>query len=265
MSKLKLGINHISNEDYHADSNFLSSSGLKTLLRDKRMFHKKYILKEKTNEFSSSAMHLGSFIHSLVLEPDLTDGEFSVYTGTRRGKDWEAFKGAQEGKTIITKSQQLTATSAVDNLFEHDKISSLLAVGTPELSLCAEIEEVPIKVRADFLAANGDLIDLKTTSVPMTKESLIGMICQRDYDLQAALYTDAFAKHTGEVKDFYFVFMSTKLPADTVAFKCGQDLLENGRRKYKKALKMYKECALDNSWEADIIEEIGLPPSERYE
>ena len=37
------------------------------------------------------ALNIGSYVHSLILEPEKTEEEFVIYSGTRRGKDWEAF------------------------------------------------------------------------------------------------------------------------------------------------------------------------------
>ena len=42
---LKLGFNEdISNDDYHNDREFVSSSGLKLMLKDPRKFYKNYVL-----------------------------------------------------------------------------------------------------------------------------------------------------------------------------------------------------------------------------
>ena len=46
--KLSLGVNkNITNQDYHDDREFISSSGLKLLAKDPKKFHKVYVLGEE--------------------------------------------------------------------------------------------------------------------------------------------------------------------------------------------------------------------------
>ena len=101
---LKLGINHCSNENYHGDRKFKSSSTLKLFLKDPKEYYKRYISGEPREEIYKSAYDFGSYMHSIILEPEKTDSEFAIFDGaTRRGKAYEEFKSANEGKTIIIK------------------------------------------------------------------------------------------------------------------------------------------------------------------
>ena len=71
MMKLEIGINKdTTNEDYHKDRNFESSSSLKLFLKDSREYYKKYILGEKREDTYKSVYDFGSYIHSLILEPE---------------------------------------------------------------------------------------------------------------------------------------------------------------------------------------------------
>jgi hypothetical protein len=74
---LELGINKdISNDHYHSNKTFFSSSVLKDLLKDKELFHKKYILKEEVERSGPlNAFLFGSYVHTLILEPHLVDVE----------------------------------------------------------------------------------------------------------------------------------------------------------------------------------------------
>ena len=90
---LKIGINKCDNEDYHKDRKFKSSSTLKLFLKDPREYYKRYVLGEEREDTYKSAYDFGSYMHSLLLEPDKTNDEFAVFEGaTRRGKAYEEFK-----------------------------------------------------------------------------------------------------------------------------------------------------------------------------
>ena len=120
MEKFKLveGFNpKCSNEQYHGDMEYRSSSALKMMLKDPRQYYKNYVLNEPQN-FNSDALSIGSYIHTRILEPHLVEEEYALYTGSRRSGDvWKEFKekAESENKTIITGSQKQLADTMIDN------------------------------------------------------------------------------------------------------------------------------------------------------
>jgi hypothetical protein len=205
---LKIGINKCDNETYHKDRKFKSSSTLKLFLKDPREYHKRYVLGEEREDTYKSAYDFGSYMHSLLLEPEKTEDEFAVFDGaTRRGKAYEEFKEANEGKTIITASQAQQAQDLYNLYHEHVDTQGLIVDGVAEHTLCVELEGMPIKVRADYIK-EGMIIDVKTSSDPVDKFSAAKTIIRFDYDLSAALYVDAFKKYTGKDHDFIFAFLN---------------------------------------------------------
>ena len=179
---LKHGINlDISNEDYHKDRNFESSSSLKLFLKDPREYYNKYILGEREESKFKSAFDFGSYIHSLILEPEKTDEEFIIFEGlARRGKAWTEFKEANQDKIIMTKSQDLMASGLVESYNDHKETEGLIENGIPEQTLCIELEGLNIKVRADYVK-NGTVRDLKTTSDPVDNFGDAKTIVRYDY------------------------------------------------------------------------------------
>ena len=107
MKKLILGVNEISNEDYHGDREFESSSSLKLFLFDPKSYYKKYVLQEKEHDKEKTAFIFGSYIHSCILEPAKTTSEFVVYEGAKRyGKKYEKFKEENPKKQSSRNSKQ---------------------------------------------------------------------------------------------------------------------------------------------------------------
>ena len=257
--KLDYGINNsISNEDYHLDRNFESSSSLKLFLKDSREFYKKYILGEKPDSKYKSVYDFGSYIHSLILEPEKTDDEFIIFEGlTRRGKAWTEFKENNPDKIILTKSQELMASSLINSYNDNKETEGLIQDGCAEHTLCTELEGLNIKVRADYVK-EGWVIDLKTTSDPVDKFSAAKTIIRYDYDLSAALYVDAFNKYTGKEHDFLFVFLN-KQNNDIAVLKASDNLLENGRRKYRAAIRGLLNARKTGIFYKEGVQEVDLP------
>jgi hypothetical protein len=129
----------LSSEDYHGMEGTYSSSQLKTMLEDPEIFYKKYIVKE-TERGEIPAFSIGTFFHTAVLEPHLVDKECTVYTGAvRRGKDWEAFKEENKGKTIITKTEKATVEKLVAAVKDSPISMEFLKNSVAEISTFVEV------------------------------------------------------------------------------------------------------------------------------
>jgi len=250
---LKLGINDVGNEEYHADRTFLSSSGLKLLLKDTKAFHKQYILNEKVTFGNQSALDLGTYAHTACFEPHLLEEQFVVFEGRKAGKVWEEFQEQNKGK-IILGSLQKTQGEMIKEAFEQSAIiKDLVKEGEAEKTLCVKLEDLRIKVRADFINIHGNtILDLKTTSGSLDYYTLQKTVAKYHYDLSAALYVDAFSQHFNKPFDFYFLFVD-KSSYSVQVVKASEELLLNGRLKYRKAIKNYRECIKTKEWGKEEI------------
>ena len=261
---LKIGINNCDNEDYHKDRKFKSSSTLKLFLKDPKEYYKRYIVGEPREDMYKSAYDFGSYMRSIILAPENTEKEFAVFEGaTRRGKAYEEFKSNNEGKTIITASQAQQALDLMYLFNEDVDTTGLIQGGVAEQTLCVELDGMPIKVRADY-KKEGMIVDLKTSSDPVDRFSAAKTIIRFDYDLSAALYVDAFTKHTGTSHDFIFAFIN-KQNGDVGILKASEELLENGRKKYKAAIKGLEEAQQTGIYYKEGIQEVTLPSWAKFE
>jgi len=271
---LKPGINaDVDNATYHGDKNYYSSSSLKLLLQNPNDFYKKHILKEtQFQSVGSSAMDLGSYVHSVILEPEKTEAEFAVWDGIRRGEAWASFAAQNRNKIIVSANSKILGDKLGKVVRSHKAVKELLQGGIPEFTYCCQLMGENIKVRADYINVEKNyILDVKTTSKPLTKEALMGAIANLHYDLSVALYVDAFRQINNVDKlDFYFIFVNTKDSHDVEVFKASDVLLNNGRRKYRKAIKIMKECLKSGIWKSEEVEEIDVPfwsllPEESHE
>ena len=271
MSEFKLieGINPpCSNQQYHDDREYLSSSALKMIVKDPKQFHDTYILNIEPENQNKTAFALGSYLHCMVLEPHLLDVEFAVYTGkTRRGKDWEQFALDNEGKTVITSSQK----GMCDNLFKNyentilklgDKevsVPSFFKKGNAEETMTATIRGVKLKVRTDYRRCDDkyqSIVDLKSTGDIISTRDQAEEVCAKwDYDLSAALYCDVAALVTGRKHDWYFTFMSKK-NGEVKVYKASEAMLQRGRDKYEDGITRIKAGRESGIWFENTVEEL---------
>lgn len=258
-SKLRLGLNDISSDDYHADRTFLSSSVLKTIHQDLSAYYDQYILGNK-KEFSASsvsAMAEGSLAHSMILEPHTVDAEFAFFPDwTKRGPAFEAFVAANPGKKIISLPQRERVEQLVAAFRKHPVAPALHEGGVAEQSLCVIMDDVPIKVRFDYLnVEKGYIADIKTTGMAADPESFKLTCNQLSYNLSAALYCRAAEQHFGKPFSFLFVVLGKKDNSCHV-YRAGPHMIASGNRMVTEALTKFKVAKATGVWvEADKAEE----------
>lgn len=269
---LKLGLNdYLTNEEYHGDTEYISSSGLKLILNDPRKFYKEYILGERTAS-SNPAFDFGSYVHCAILEPHLLDAEFAIFDGIqKRGKVYEECVEKNPNKTIISRTQSTQAQKLIDAFNAatvvigaqgHDKevcVSSFYSGGFAEQTATAEINGVKVKVRSDYrkeFEDFGSINDIKTTSENIDTVRSAERVCALyDYDLSAALYVDVFNMVTGKPHDFYFTFLSKK-NGECRMYKASEQMLERGRAKYQEAIQNLIKAKESGIWYVNKIQEI---------
>lgn len=242
---------------YHGDRTHYSSSVLKTALRDARTFYRKYVLHEVIDK-KSDAMSLGSYVHALILEPHKVAEEFAEYEGVRRGQAWEAFQRENAGKIILGNLLKAQGDAMAEAIRRNEVAFDLFKDGAAEVTATATLNNLPIKVRADYRRNDCKIPDIKTTSGSLTVEAVQSTITKYDYDLSAALYVDVFSRVYNMPHAFYFVFVSKDNP-DCAVFKASEDMIANGRRKYTRAIKIINSGLETGKWFETGIQEIDMP------
>lgn len=209
---------------------------------------------------------LGSYVHSIILEPELTNESYvsidvsgrntNIYKDTRK-------KLEGSGKQLILKSEveignQIKAESLKDEAFK-----ALVDACEPEVTAVAQIDDVWIKARFDGLIETPEgwvIFDIKTTSDNLYY--FPSNIQKYGYDVSCSLYIDAIEKATG-IPVVQFTFAVLEKPLGFVKlFDMTQEYVEFGRNKYRPHLAKYLECLKSNVWPAydNTKERRLLPP-----
>lgn len=247
-SKLKMGLNYVSNDTYHADKEYLSSTPLKLLYDDPAQFYSDVILGNKT-VMNSAALDVGSFVHTLILESHLVDKEYAFYPGSRKsGAAYEAFKEANPGKKILNVQTAAAGRAFAASVKARPEAQQFLSGGEAELSICTEINGVKVKMRADYInIEKGFINDIKTTRYPSGASNFKIALEELSYDLSTGLYTMIAEQHFNKKFDFYWTVVS-KEDVLTDVYKCSEATMAKGKQEVFEALETYKECMRTGLW-----------------
>lgn len=262
--ELVLGLNDCSNEIYHANRTYLSSSTLKTILKNLAQYEREYlkgIAREPYSQQTLNAFDDGSLAHSLILEPNLICTEYAFYPGAMKsGAAWEDFKQANAGLRCMSARQRARVQEWVNAYYKHPVAPKLMTNIKTEFTICAHLNDVPVKVRFDAVDIDaGMILDVKTTSDSNDVDNFKMTIDRYSYDLSAALYTAVAEQFYGKPFEFYFIVLS-KRDCSCEVYKASKDTMFKGRTMVNEALLKYKKALATNNWTetpTPVPEQIG--------
>lgn len=235
----------IPSDEYHQLPDSVSCSGLKHLLRSPAHFQA-YL--ESPDE---GKPNIGTALHCAVLEPDVFEATYTVFKGRRGTKIFDAFVEENKGKIILNEQEWIKVHGMLRAIMTHKEFPLWKALQTAkrEMSVFWTDEETGIqcRVRFDALCAPFANFDLKTTT-DARPEYFIKQAVRLDYDLQAAMYTEAAHRYTGEVIPFIFVAVEEDAPNGLWMLPAGQSMIDNGWKKFRRALDIYKRCQESGQW-----------------
>lgn len=242
MSELTPGLHAMSNDDYHATTDWWSSTQLKRFLP------------EYTEPDDQAALEFGSLFHTVVLEPERLQDDYLVLDPyeigvTKDGKPSSnplvttAWKGAlaeaaASGKTVVSPSNWDKARRMAHSVHEHHDAARLMfgAGGTYEES-AFWIDDDGIRHKARFdRRLPGAIVDLKSTSTAMTDDKLAAATFDYLYHLSAAHYLTVAQGLGLGVDTFAFVFVSKHAPYHVKVVDLDVDFLARGYDKRGEAL-----------------------------
>ena len=231
----------LSNTDYHADTDYLSSSRLKEALPE---WHK--------SGGSPDALAFGTLVHEVVLEPESL-GRYTALDAAKIGVKSDgtvaqnptmtaAWKRAvadaeAQGQTVIPVDWWDRAHRMRDAIAAHPEARALLldGEGRYELSAFAVDGEVRVKARFDRLIP-GAIVDLKTTAAKPGHASLTGVVGNYGYALSASHYLRAAELLGIHATEFVLVFVSKDESPLVTVCPLSEEWLEVGRRQRALAL-----------------------------
>ena len=213
-------------EHYYGDygKQFLSNSDINVLLKNPKLLHEE---KQRT-----TAMVVGGYFHTAILEPDKLKRFKIIDSSTRNTKK---YKEMSDGEICLLQHEvdkiELMTEAIMDN-----KICGSLIMGTDgklndfEVPGVTEIFGNKWKGKADIINHNEQLvIDLKTTS---DIDRFRWSASKFNYDSQAYIYSNLFG--------YEMLFMVIDKETHQIGlFDCSPDFYKSGEEKVRKATDAY--------------------------
>lgn len=259
---IDLGKNsYIGDADYHRDREYISSSGLKTILKDPRKFYEVYVknVRQVVPPRLQEAFDFGTYLHSLVCEPDTVIDKYSVGE-VSDGKDFISTEHADLAVKLLDALSETKQRISIPEYSDSIELADLFNGGEAECTFAQIVDGVKIKVRCDYrrqFDTFGIIQDVKTTSQPIGTDHAINKIVKSlDYELSAALYKDVVDMATGIEHDFYWIWFSKKsLEVRMTAMTPEQ--YQRGRSMYKAAISKLKEARRTGIYYQEFVTEIN--------
>jgi hypothetical protein len=209
----------LSHADYLAAQPFVSSSELKRHLP------------EHYKPFTGSpSADIGSVLHGRFTGDDtpLTVVDAATWQGKAAKETREAVT-ASGGYAIL--SGDLSAVDGMEAALRAHSVAHGLLVDEPgrwELSVFADVDDVPSKCRFDRLLDNGVAVDLNTTRSGPGQYELTKAVISLGYDAQEAHYRAVAAAAGIELQRFVFVFVQNVAPFHVTVVDLDDGFLERG-------------------------------------
>lgn len=256
----------LSIEQYHADRDSISKSGLDLIDKCPAIFHAWQSTNAPKRESKPGQLE-GHLAHCAILEPEEFSKRYVVGPAVNRNtKIWKEFVEANE-LFAIQPDQYEAAMRQGESVRALHEIREALARGRAEVSAfwTDSVTGVQCRCRPDFVheVSNDSavLLDVKTYSSASAHE-FRKQCAKKRYFVQDALYSDGYATASGlDVLAFVFVAVETEYPYAASAMMLDPESKRQGRLAYLRNLSTYAECARANTWPGygDLIQMISLP------
>jgi len=266
IKKIEYEIKKDSNETYHSKKEYIGASGLKMIKKSPLHF------KEQEHK-TTDAMEFGSAYHTFVLEPELFEKEYYIFSdaeicsiligegaksprATNKYKEWferEMIKAGDRQTVDQNTFEQLTEMKI--RLTRHRYINSLLTKGEAEMSIYCEItiitgQKIKVKIRPDYKKDEKRIIsDLKTCQSAAVND-FPRHAADMDYHIQAALYHDIMSEIEGKEMgwDFFFIAQEKVRPYAYNLFQSSPQFLAQGRYEWEQLIMLYAFCLENDTW-----------------
>lgn len=226
----------VTDEEYFADTRFVSNSMLKTFSASVLRYHAKYIAKSLKEE-QSDELRLGSAFHAMIFQPhkDLVAVGPKVDRRTKAGKEtWWFFESENEGKILVNSDEYMTLTSMAKAIQGNPTTKDLIETdGMMETAFRWQDESTGLwcKGKADLITEDF-ILDVKTIA---SIENWPKHVANFGYHRQQAFYQSGdehVSRHYGhhdKTKEFVFVVVEKEPPHEAAAFVLTDDAVGQGR------------------------------------
>lgn len=244
-------------EEYHAHP-AISNSGLSLFAKAPRCYqYEKYERSAEERDKDKHHFVMGSALHTLLLEKELFNRRFFIWSGkprnTKEGKaDYAAAEEQAAGRVLLAQKDFdaiLAMTQAIVNDRAALKYIEKPGVVEPSIIWRDPVNEVDCRCRPDLvLTDDHTLIDIKTAA-DASAEAFEKSIYNFGYDRQAYFYSKGYEAVTGNlVKKFVFIVVEKTPPYLVGVYPVDQVALMSGQIRVERLLEAYADCVKRDYW-----------------
>jgi len=236
---------NVPNEDYHKSPG-ISKSGLDLI--NKSPAHYKFAPPRKP----SAAMHIGTAIHTAILEPVVFQKDYMCLENIDDKRKSEYKEAVKEfGKEfVLTASESANIKGMQEALtLNHDANELITSIEYAELSCYAtDINGVLLKCRFDGLTTDGIAIDLKKTR-DASARGFSKSVAEYRYHLQEAFYRYVYALAAGvPLERFVFIAVEDNAPYYSKVWQLDHEAANIGLHEANKDIQAYTIAYNDDYW-----------------
>jgi exodeoxyribonuclease VIII len=248
----------MNNEQDYRKSEYLNYSGMKKLLISPAHY-KAWLQEQSQPEEPERELRIGIATHSMSLEPERFDEQFSVAPvcdrRTNEGKRiWREHLESCPGKMILTSEEFEIARSCSDSVRRNSVFAKAIAdekrlIEKP-LYLKNEHFKYGIKGRPDLISPSNNLIvDIKTHGGSLTEYDIRKAIIRNKYYLQEVVYNILANQNGIPVNEFMFVFVEKKEPYASVSVSIeNANITMSAMTELRDSCAAFTQCMDTNTW-----------------
>lgn len=211
----------------------------------------------------TAAMQLGSAVHALVLN---THTVIAYPGATRRGKEWEAFKAAQNPKSIILTASEYEKAAAMHEAVKDSAVAQPYLQGEVEETIEFPWSYLKCRATPDVRATKW-VTELKTASTSDPARFQWHAL-RMHYHAQMMMQLMACDwKGHDAVEDAYVVCVESSAPYPVTVFKFTVRALDAGFKLLTLWAERLKNCELSNEFPAysQAVVELDVPDEAELE
>ena len=223
----------------------ISQSMIKLLLKNRKTFYYKYILKQY-EDAETQALKEGKAFDLLLTEPENFTKEFTILEGVKTTTKPKHITDYQYNKMLGMKKELLNYKDE-----NNITIREIFKNGTyqEELYWNDEYSWLDCRAKLDWISNDKKtIIDIKTTS---SIDGIKWDMFSYGYDIQAAMYTRAIKQLYNIDADFIFLFVSKSSPYNVARISLSPETLLEATRKLEYGFDLYNEYMISNEWQYD--------------
>jgi len=236
---------------YHGDREAISCSMMKPLLVSPAHFQAGLTQGER----SSDAKDFGSLLHLLLLQPHEVCNEVAVFPGVAdRTRAFGDFEASRPGKLVVDEPTFATArrlaAKVAETRYKGREIQRFLEEAVPEATIYFTEPTTGLRMRTRIDSYHPDItFDLKTTRFGVVR-SFARDAVDKDYDLQAFMYSLARCLYEGTSapKPFVFIAAESTAPHSISTLEAGPTFLGNGSLKFQACAAAFRACSESGYW-----------------